>query len=144
MTLACTAKLFRLNSARTGCAPRQTRETGGPSNLPMRARHSGTSDQGAKRLPRIARGWRPSLGVITSKLNKEPRTRLQQETKEIAEKRRKNQKINKAPIDASVFLAALQRVPVIYALCIYGYVLTPEHAHVLVNEPQRVTLASGG
>src|SRR5579864_9126597 len=39
----------------------------------MRVRDSGTSDQGAsERLPRIARGWRPPLGVITSKLRKEP------------------------------------------------------------------------
>jgi putative transposase len=38
-------------------------------------------------------------------------------------------------------LSALERVRQDYALCVYAYVIMPEHVHLLVNEPQRNTLA---
>jgi REP element-mobilizing transposase RayT len=28
-----------------------------------------------------------------------------------------------------------------FAMCIYGYVVMPEHVHLLVNEPEHATLA---
>jgi putative transposase len=40
-----------------------------------------------------------------------------------------------------VFLAALERVRASHAVCIYGYVIMPEHIHLLLNEPERDTLA---
>jgi putative transposase len=39
------------------------------------------------------------------------------------------------------FLSALERVRQQYNLCVYGYVLMPEHVHLLVSEPERGTLA---
>ena len=39
------------------------------------------------------------------------------------------------------FLAALERVREQHRLCVYGYVVMPEHVHLLVNEPERGTLA---
>jgi putative transposase len=39
------------------------------------------------------------------------------------------------------FVSALERVRQSYGLCIYGYVIMPEHIHLLVNEPERSTLA---
>ena len=39
------------------------------------------------------------------------------------------------------FLEALERVRRSYHLCIYGYVIMPEHVHLLLNETQRDTLA---
>lgn len=39
------------------------------------------------------------------------------------------------------FLAALERVREQYQLCVYGYVIMPEHVHLLVSEPDRGTLA---
>src|SRR5919108_3386847 len=39
------------------------------------------------------------------------------------------------------FLSALERVRQNYDLCVYGYVVMPEHVHLLVNEPERGTLA---
>src|SRR3954467_8709285 len=41
----------------------------------------------------------------------------------------------------STFLAALERVREQHQLCVYGYVIMPEHVHLLVNEPDRGTLA---
>jgi len=41
----------------------------------------------------------------------------------------------------SLFEASLERVRQPYSLCIYGYVVMPEHIHMLVNEPERGTLA---
>jgi putative transposase len=41
----------------------------------------------------------------------------------------------------SMFLAALERVRAAYGLCIYGYVIMPEHVHLLLNEPERDALA---
>jgi REP-associated tyrosine transposase len=39
------------------------------------------------------------------------------------------------------FVSALERVRGDYSLCVYGYVAMPEHVHLLVNEPERDTLA---
>ena len=41
----------------------------------------------------------------------------------------------------SIFLAALERVRKSRQLCVYGYVVMPEHVHLLVNEPEVGTLA---
>ena len=39
------------------------------------------------------------------------------------------------------FESALEQVRRNYDLCVYGYVVMPEHEHMLVNEPERGTLA---
>jgi putative transposase len=39
------------------------------------------------------------------------------------------------------FESALERVRRSFGLCVYGYVVMPEHVHLLVGEPQRATLA---
>jgi len=39
------------------------------------------------------------------------------------------------------FVNALERVRRDYSLFVYGYVVMPEHVHLLVNEPERDTLA---
>ncbi len=39
------------------------------------------------------------------------------------------------------FVSALERVRRQYELCVYGYVVMPEHIHLLVSEPERGTLA---
>ena len=41
----------------------------------------------------------------------------------------------------ATFESALEQVRQKYDLCIYGYVVMPEHVHMLVNEPERLTLA---
>jgi putative transposase len=41
----------------------------------------------------------------------------------------------------SIFVSALERVRVQHQLCVYGYVIMPEHVHLLVNEPECGTLA---
>src|SRR5271168_3897236 len=41
----------------------------------------------------------------------------------------------------ATFVAALERVRRDYGLCVYGYVVMPEHVHLLLNEPERKTLA---
>jgi putative transposase len=45
--------------------------------------------------------------------------------------------------DAScrIFASALERVRRSYGLYVYGYVVMPEHVHLLLSEPQRDTLA---
>jgi len=40
-----------------------------------------------------------------------------------------------------MFVSALERVRENYSLCVYGYVVMPEHVHILVNEPEKGTLA---
>jgi putative transposase len=40
-----------------------------------------------------------------------------------------------------VFEHALERVRRKYELCIYGYVVMPEHVHLLLSEPERSNLA---
>lgn len=39
------------------------------------------------------------------------------------------------------FQVALDRVREQYQICVYGYVVMPEHVHLLVSEPERRTLA---
>jgi putative transposase len=41
----------------------------------------------------------------------------------------------------TIFVSALERVRQSYWLCVYGHVIMPEHVHLLMNEPQRSTLA---
>jgi putative transposase len=41
----------------------------------------------------------------------------------------------------TIFESALERVRHQHGLCVYGYVVIPEHVHLLVNEPERGTLA---
>jgi putative transposase len=41
----------------------------------------------------------------------------------------------------ATFESALERVRQHYGLCVYGYVVMPEHVHLLVSEPERGTLA---
>ena len=41
----------------------------------------------------------------------------------------------------TTFESALERVRQQYGLCVYGYVVMPEHVHLLVNEPEHGTLA---
>jgi len=41
----------------------------------------------------------------------------------------------------STFEAALERVRRAFGLCVYGYVVMPEHVHLLLSEPERGTLA---
>src|SRR5271169_1111127 len=41
----------------------------------------------------------------------------------------------------AIFVSALERVRQSYWLCVYGYVILPEHVHLLVNGPERGTLA---
>jgi putative transposase len=45
------------------------------------------------------------------------------------------------PQPRDTFEASLERTRQHYDLCIYGYVVMPEHVHMLVNEPERGTLA---
>ena len=40
-----------------------------------------------------------------------------------------------------VFESALERVRQKFGLCVYAYVVMPEHVHLLINEPERGTLA---
>lgn len=45
------------------------------------------------------------------------------------------------PWTRDCFESALERVRQSYGLCIYGYVVMPEHVHLLLNEPERGHLA---
>jgi putative transposase len=45
------------------------------------------------------------------------------------------------PKNRACFESALERVRQSYGLCVYGYVVMPEHVHLLVNEPERGHLA---
>ena len=40
-----------------------------------------------------------------------------------------------------VFEEGLERVPASFQLCVYGYVVMPEHVHLLLSEPRHGTLA---
>ena len=40
-----------------------------------------------------------------------------------------------------IFEIALERIRTSYQLCVYGYVVMPEHVHLLLGEPQSGTLA---
>jgi putative transposase len=41
----------------------------------------------------------------------------------------------------ATFVGALERVRRDYGLCVYGYVVMPEHVHLLLNEPERNAFA---
>jgi putative transposase len=41
----------------------------------------------------------------------------------------------------TTFESALERVRRYYGLCVYGYVVMPEHVHLLISEPERSTLS---
>ena len=43
---------------------------------------------------------------------------------------------------AVVFEAALERVRRKYLICVYGYVIMPEHVHLLLSEPAHEPLAT--
>ena len=45
------------------------------------------------------------------------------------------------PSTYDLFLACLEKMRLKFGLCVYGYVVMPEHVHLLVSEPQRQTLA---
>ena len=45
------------------------------------------------------------------------------------------------PRSRATFESALEQVRQKYDLCVYGYVVMPEHVHMLVNEPEHGTLA---
>ena|SRR5438105_9528354 len=47
----------------------------------------------------------------------------------------------RTPKSRNTFESALERARQQYGLCVYGYVVMPEHVHLLVNEPERGTLA---
>ena len=40
-----------------------------------------------------------------------------------------------------LFLVALENMRLKFSVCIYGYVVMPEHVHLLLSEPERQTLA---
>ena len=43
------------------------------------------------------------------------------------------------PIPRQVFEAGLERVRRSFELCVYGYVVMPEHVHLLLSEPRQRT-----
>src|SRR5277367_3288262 len=45
------------------------------------------------------------------------------------------------PTSKQTFETALERVRRRFLLCVYGYVVMPEHVHLLLGEPERETLA---
>lgn len=45
------------------------------------------------------------------------------------------------PNSRAYFESSLERLRQSYGLCVYGYVVTPEHVHLLVNEPERGCLS---
>ena len=42
----------------------------------------------------------------------------------------------------ALFQSALERVRQQYQLCVYGYVVMPEHIHLLISEPDKCTVAA--
>lgn len=46
-----------------------------------------------------------------------------------------------AAVTYDLFLTCLENMRVKFGLCVYGYVVMPEHVHLLVSEPKRETLA---
>jgi putative transposase len=46
-----------------------------------------------------------------------------------------------AAVARACFESALERVRHSYGLCVYGYVVMPEHVHLLLDEPERGELA---
>ena len=45
------------------------------------------------------------------------------------------------PAARRIFEVALERVRLHFKLCIYGYVVMPEHVHLLMSEPEQGTVA---
>jgi putative transposase len=45
-----------------------------------------------------------------------------------------------APEAIGIFECSLEQIRRRYVLCVYGYVVMPEHVHLLVSEPKRSTL----
>lgn len=45
------------------------------------------------------------------------------------------------PVNRPAFEIALERIRCEYLLCIYGYVVMPDHVHLLLSEPESATLA---
>ena len=52
----------------------------------------------------------------------------------------RNPELN-APAAKELFERTLERVRRWYGMCVYGYVVMPEHVHLLVDEPERSELA---
>ncbi len=46
-----------------------------------------------------------------------------------------------SPPSYDLFVQCLEDMRLRFAMCIYGYVVMPEHVHLLVNEPEHATLA---
>jgi putative transposase len=44
------------------------------------------------------------------------------------------------PAAKQIFEAGLERIRRKFQLCIYGYVVMPEHVHLLLSEPRRATI----
>ncbi len=45
------------------------------------------------------------------------------------------------PATRDLFLATLEAMRVQFGACVYGYVVMPEHIHLLINEPERGSVA---
>jgi len=45
------------------------------------------------------------------------------------------------PASCELFLSCLEGMRRRFDLCVYGYVVMPEHVHLLVSEPLQLTLA---
>ena len=41
-----------------------------------------------------------------------------------------------------LFVKALERMRVVYGVRVYGFVVMPEHVHLLISEPERGTIAN--
>ena len=46
-----------------------------------------------------------------------------------------------APAVYDLFVQCLENMRLRFAMCVYGYVVMPEHVHLLVNEPEQGMLA---
>ncbi len=46
------------------------------------------------------------------------------------------------PVRRDIFLQSLERIRCKYRLVVLGYVVMPEHVHLLLSEPQRMTLST--
>jgi putative transposase len=53
---------------------------------------------------------------------------------------RRQPKLN-SPEASDLFVQCLEDMRRRFAMCVYGYVVMPEHVHLLVNEPKQATLA---
>ena len=46
------------------------------------------------------------------------------------------------PFVRDLFVQALERIRKLYGMLVYGFVVMPEHVHLLVSEPERGTVAN--